>query len=173
MPIHTNSMLRNHSIPSFFILCCCLVLAFSSCKRDKCKKVVCDNGQCVDGECVCPSGYEGIACADPVNAKFEGSYAAEESCTAGDDTYDLEIALVENSVNSITISGLWDEPAGTVNVEIADNGLDLTISRQSYAGMEIEGEGTIGASFESGNITYRMYQTGASTAFDQCSLTYQ
>lgn len=173
MPIHTHTMLQFRSLPSFVVLCCCLILAFSSCKRDKCKKVVCENGQCVDGSCVCPSGYEGADCSEAVNAKFAGSFTVEETCTAGDEDYDLEIALVENSLNGITITGLWDQPAGEVDVTVADNGLDLVIARQAYAGVEIEGEGTIGASFESGNITYRIYQVGAATPFDVCSLSYQ
>lgn len=166
-------MLQLRFLPSFVILCCCVVLTASSCKRDKCKKVTCDNGQCVEGVCVCPSGYEGSNCSDPVNTKFAGSFTVEESCTAGDEDYALEIALVENSLKGLTITGLWDQPSGVVNVEVADNGLDLVIARQAYEGFDIEGEGVIGASFESGNITYRIYQSGASTAFDECSLSYQ
>jgi hypothetical protein len=135
--------------------------------------VVCLRGECVDGTCLCPSGYEGESCEHEANLKFAGSFTTDETCTAGDDSYTLNFFAEEGNPSGLRINGLWDRRNDTLAATVQDNGIGFNIARQSYAGYEIEGEGSLTASLVAGNISYRVYAVGATSAFDECTLSFQ
>ncbi|MEM6271589.1 MAG: hypothetical protein AAF998_19285 [Bacteroidota bacterium] len=162
---------NRHFFAVAFVLLCYVSTAISSC--DACRSVDCVNGSCDRGDCICTAGYEGAVCDIPVNAKFVGTFTTEEACTAGSDDYEIQVQVIEGSNTGLRFIGLWDQPRDTIEVQIADDGFSFTITRQAYAGKEIEGAGEIGSSLESGNLNYRVYEPGAANAFDTCNLTYQ
>lgn len=160
----------------FFLPILLLVLASVitvGCKRDKCKRVVCENGECVDGTCVCEVGYGGADCSSALNMRFDGNYDLTEQCTAGSDAYTLYFKPSTTNKSQFLIAGLWDSPNDTLVATVDANGTDLTIERQGFAGVELEGEGNINMTGSTGTITYRVYQPGNGSAFDVCSAEFE
>ncbi|MEY3442935.1 MAG: hypothetical protein RLZZ519_1216 [Bacteroidota bacterium] len=136
---------------------------------DKCKRVTCVNGACVDGTCNCDAGYFHDDCGTVINAAFVGSWTNTEECTAGSDGSTVGMSPFGVSKTELNLVGIWDFVADTVVATIAANGLDVSISRQLKAGVEVSGEGLANAAQDELTLTYRVYYPGQSNPFDVCT----
>src|SRR4051812_38699167 len=88
-------------VSAFFTLSLFLVVAATSCIKNKCNGKVCLNGGvCVDGACACVIGYEGDICETPWFRKFEGTWNT-------DDTY-IRDATHTHFNYQVTITGTAD-----------------------------------------------------------------
>jgi PKD repeat protein len=132
----------------------------------------CVNGLCVDGDCICNAGYEGADCSTAFNAKFSGIYTLSETCTSGADSYSVTASPSSTDPSKATFSGLYRENVG-VTAQIGTTGLSFTIARQPiFTGYEIEGTiGTINASGNTINISYRIWSNATNTVVDNCTAT--
>lgn len=152
-----------------FLLIPFIVLLASGC-GDKCKKITCENGECADGTCICTSGYEGATCADQVNTKYDGTYSATETCTAGDDGYSITLVPKAGTVNAFWLIGVW-EADDSVTVTVNDNGLFFNIERQPLDNMEIDGDGNLEEISEDINLNYNVYFPNGGGLLDECTAT--
>ena len=152
------------------ILGLCLLLLAAGC-RDRCKRIDCGpNGTCIEGDCACNSGYDGGLCEETVTEKFNKVYDLDETCTAGDDYYTVEMVPSESNPSQLFIIGLWEQE-DTLVALVDDNGTDFSIARQAINNVEIAATGTgddFGVSVE---IDYQVYFSGQNDPFDRCSAT--
>lgn len=144
-----------------------LVFSTSGC-RDKCKNVSCENGECIDGSCVCETGYTGSLCNEPANESFGGAFALVESCTAGDDNYTVVIEADAGTLDKLSITGLWGKQIAASATVQAD-GNSFEIERQAYGNVELSGSGEYSFAKEDLSVSFRVFQSGASSAFDVCT----
>jgi hypothetical protein len=142
-----------------------------------CYEVDCsDQGECVEGDCVCDTGYEGVDCQVPWNAKFNGSYYATQVC---DDTTNAlsDTILVTprpSTLDDIYITGLWELPQSTVIAEVKYDGVSFEIARQAIsASHEISATGISNASGTAINLSYKIFALGDTAVFDSCHATLQ
>lgn len=160
------SLIRPHIFTLFALI---TLLGFAACKRDKCKRVDCVYGTCVEGTCECQRGYEGELCGEASNAKFVGSFSLEESCLAGADDYNVSIAIKQGTVDTVTITGLWEQ-AQTITAVTWPETDRFKIARQSYGTKEIEGTGVMDPDAANQiNLTYKIYNPGATSPLDECT----
>lgn len=146
-----------------------LVLGISSC-RDRCKNLDCGtNGSCVEGECVCNSGYDGGLCEETVTEKFNRTYQLEESCTAGDDLYDVVMIPDADDPSLLYMIGVWEQDQDTLEARVEDDGTTISISRQPLGNVEVSGTGSGDVFGISVDINYEVYFSGQSSPFDICS----
>jgi hypothetical protein len=105
---------------------------------DPCLNVTCNNGgTCNNGLCDCVLGYQGTTCNTETRAKYIGTFAANETCTSGSDTYSITIATVASNVAAVTITNLYNQGLtanGTVN---ASGG--ISIPTQNFGSATISG----------------------------------
>jgi hypothetical protein len=84
------------------------VAFLGGCKKDPCKNVTCLNGgSCMDGSCICPAGFEDFNCGVDSRVKFIGLYSAIETCSEGNDIFDLQITAVLSSPGSVILNNFY------------------------------------------------------------------
>ncbi len=131
----------------------------------------CANGQCVDGSCQCAPGYEGVDCSTPVNAKFSGNYAATDNVVSfGQYTYGMNVYPVSGTLNQARFYGIW-WINGSAVANIGNDGLSFTMPRQPLT-VDYDIELTSGTSNATGTYmiySYKIYQTGSSVVFEDCT----
>ena len=115
---------------------------FNSCNDDPCKDVSCLNGgTCDNGSCLCAAGFEGADCSVLENAKFVGTFAGTESCTAGTDTYSMVITASTTNLQTVTISNIYN--AGYIATATVSGSAITLPSTTVTAGVTASGSGTV------------------------------
>lgn len=171
--ILTHSM---NSVPHrilLFFTCILLLTPVGWGCRDKCKRTVCVNGTCMDGVCQCSTGYFHEDCNTIINVGYSGTWSLTEDCTAGTDLYTVGISPVAGSKTTLTLVGLWEQADDTVTAEVAANGMDITVTRQALGSVEVAAEGQANHEQDEITLSYRIYGTGQSQPFDQCTAALQ
>lgn len=87
-----------------------MLIAYSSCIKDKCGNITCfNNGICVEGFCTCPSVYEGPSCQTEWQEKYAGNWQARDlDFRDSTKTYRNYALSLKGSVDSFLINGLGD-----------------------------------------------------------------
>ncbi len=155
-------------IATFVIL---VSMVFASC-ADECKDVVCVQGECAEGDCVCNTGYEGLDCSVPFNAKFSGTYTLIESCTTtGNDTYDVVVTPDSTNPSRAKLTNLYREPDQLILL-IGNDGVSFTIDSTSVSGGKLVSAGAC-TSNEAGttiNLSYK-FVSSSSSPTETCNAT--
>jgi hypothetical protein len=160
---------------TFLLLAFAALISFQAC-NDACQDVQCVNGTCSDGECTCATGYSGPNCEAAINSRFDGVFALTQNCLIpGNATDTVTLAPKTSGPGDFTILGLWGAPQNLITALIDDNGTSFVVERQAIVtGYEVSAlVGTISSDGNTVNLTYSIYETGDSTAMDQCTATMQ
>lgn len=153
---------------NIFALLLIMVQFLAACKPDRCKDVSCANGTCVEGTCICATGYEGELCDRLQSEKYAGVYQLEESCTAGQDSYAVQILLDPSNLIGLKVVGIWEQP-DTVQAYLMNAGLQFEVPRQDFGAFEISALGTHAAYGDSIALEYYVFDPGSSSPFDHCT----
>lgn len=141
--------------------------------RDKCERLDCLKGGCIEGKCVCDAGYEGGLCETAFNEKFVGTYTLVESCTAGDDTYEVSVFRNPNNPSEITIFGLWEQEDAPFTAVIWEDGTTFASPAQVLNDKRVVLQATSDVSGNNIELTYEVYNPGVSSPFDICQATLE
>lgn len=141
---------------------------------DKCYQRTCINGYCADGSCVCDALYEDNTCSSPVNQKFIGNWAVNETCTlSGSNGYSVIVAGVVGSLDHFRIANIWAQ--GTVNAIVGSDYHTFTVAKQAVgAGYQIGStSATISTDGRTIAIAYNVYDANTNALIESCTATWE
>lgn len=64
---------------------------------------------CSKKDDTCPSGYEGTDCKTLMSTKFIGTYAGSETCTVGNDNYEVSLNALSDNNMKMTLKNLYND----------------------------------------------------------------
>lgn len=128
------------------------------------------NGTCVDGKCECEAGYTGTYCNEKLNAAFSGVFGLQEQCTAGSDSYDVELIPDDQDPSNFKATGLWEQNWQVFGT-IEQDGEAFRIDKQPFGSYEISATGNMAADGNSLDLSYQVFHLGDQTPFDVCNAT--
>jgi hypothetical protein len=142
-------------------------------QADECYARNCNNGYCADGACVCDPLWEGNNCSSPINQKFIGNWAVDETCSAsGQGGYSIIISGILDKLDKFRIANFY--ATGVAEGKVNADRLSFSVPLQSIAfGYDVEAtSAAIDANSETITISYTVYAQGTSTVIETCSATW-
>jgi hypothetical protein len=160
------------------VLVTVLSLSFSACICGSfCPDDYCGaHGECIEGDCVCDDGYGGVQCDSYLNAKFDGRYAVAQDCADSMQVLSDSASFAPrfNSKKEFSITGLWRSASSIVQAQVRYDGYSFDIPRQPISAQHdiASSEGSITYDARSAHLSYRIYDRGAPTIVDSCTVTF-